>query len=187
MTICLYADKTLYTDKAAVSFNHPFIFTEMNKLYISGNKSFAIALAGAPFVMDKTYLSEMAKLWWCLEMAEASNSAIAVNKDHLGSLLVNRQCIVITRNRVYHKNTSSQQLSPIDPDQPCAIGSGNRYAVIALLAGKTPLEAMRISSLTDSVSHLTEIDSIKMSDLNPLGTAKTTTVKTAKKTTVRKK
>lgn len=166
MTICLYADRTLYADRAGISLNHPMFFTEMKKIYLDGSKCFAIANTGEPFTQDRTFFLGVARLYICLQMADSSDSDIAVNEKHLGAFIGERQCIVVTRNKVYG-NRYKGNLAAIDMSSPYAVGSGNAYATIALQAGKSPLEAMKISSLTDSVSHLTEIDSVKMSDLKP--------------------
>lgn len=164
MTICLYANRTLYADRAGISLNNPIVFTEMKKIYIDSSKCFAIANTGQSFSLDRAFFVDIARLYFCLQMADAGDSDITVNENHLGKLIGDRQCIVVTRNKVYGTRYKGN-LEAVDMSSPYAVGSGSVYASIALQAGKSPLEAIRISSLTDAVSHLTEIDSVKMSDL----------------------
>lgn len=164
MTICLYNNKTLYSDRAGVLFSKPAIFLEINKLFIDTSGCFAFVVSGPSFTKNNYFNFSMNILRKLLKQADVFEANINI-KEELKDFFKDRNLIIVTRNRAYRSDKES--LIPLDLSAPCSLGTGNIFATIALQAGKTDLEAMKIASLTDVCSYLTEIDSIKMEDLKP--------------------
>lgn len=162
MTICLYHNRTLYADRAGVVLSRPSHHAEMKKIYITPNSKAAIALSGKEFVINESLIKTLITLEEELVKSDAFASPIVMSQDIL-DLFEGREFLIITRQRAYLGADTVIRL--LDLDMPCCIGSGTNYAMIALVAGKSPLEAIRISSITDGLSYLTDIDSIQMRDL----------------------
>lgn len=169
MTICLYNDRTMYADRAGLAVSRPARFIEIKKLYVSPCSRFVIAASGISFPNNEYYAKIMQDLGEILKQAAPFEASIVLPKEIL-SYWGRREILVMTREKIYVLGSNSvnhDQLLVLDVNVPAVIGSGATHASIALAAGKSAMDAMRIGSIVDDVSYLTDIDSIAAKDLHP--------------------
>lgn len=162
MTICVYHNRTLYADRAGVAVSRPSFFIEVKKLFISKCSRLAIAISGPTVKLDKDFDKFLSLLVKTVKEQDHLNKDIRID-GKISDFLENRTVILITNRAAFASGDGN--FKPLDLTIPCATGSGFDYAMIALMSGKEPLEAMRISSCVDPVSFLTDVDSVSMDEL----------------------
>ncbi len=162
MSICLLHNKELFADRAGLAISRPSHFREVKKLFVSKCSRLAVAVTGTIIVEDDNMDDFMNKLTNVLISHKDRPGRVTLS-DKLKDFLEDRTIIAVTRHRAYIY--SNDVLNELDLRVDCAMGSGNLACLTALMAGKGPIEAMRISSLSDRLSYLSDIDSIKMSNL----------------------
>jgi len=171
MTICACFNGTLYSDRAGLGMSRPAIFVDMGKLYIAPKKNFAMAVSGTPFQNTSYFKKNMEIVGKKLKLLDALTGKLDLDPAMI-EFFEDRQILLMTRKNGYlvsysQSELNSREIVRLDKDLPAFIGSGYKYAAIAMLAGKTVKEAMRISSIVDTASYITEIDSVTQKDLLP--------------------
>lgn len=173
MTCCIYSNDALYCDRAGVSSKGITQPVEMIKLMILSNKTLAMAISGPKFYTEDplfkdfiAYLRKQSKI-----CAGLKSQMVVPEKwtDYIGA----RSLILMTPHATFDwwspsdigNDTPTGVFNILDPSIPTFIGSGRDFASIAMVAGKTPLEAIAISQRIDVNSYLTPVDSIERKDL----------------------
>lgn len=179
MTICIYKDGTLYADRSGFFKRGQHQTVEMQKLSVFANKTMAMAVSGRPMRKDNPAMwQKFVKFMKAqIKISISLQSHIELDKwmtDFLGNV----QIILMTRQAVYtyyspevrgttDLDSSYGVFGLHDPDFPLYIGSGTVSASVAIVAGKTPKEAIYIAQITDSMGWVSSVDSVRQDSLKP--------------------
>jgi hypothetical protein len=161
MTICLYQNDTLYTNRSAVVVSSPSYYSELKKLHVSSCERAAIAVTGDE-VPENFVEQDNFKRFLDFVLKSKHDSFMGIKTPEEFTLAFTRiRFLIMSRSSLY--KWSKGELVMLSNKEIAAVGSGSFEVTIACIAGKEPLEAIRIAALCELGSYLTDIDSIHRS------------------------
>lgn len=169
MTICVYNHGVIYADRAGLGRSSVPRLVEMKKLFVSPCKYFAIAVSGK--IVDTQaddYRKVVSQLKSQLKIADATNVGFKLTKEQI-TYFGTRAVLIMTSRNIYYlaEEDKDPMFVILDKTLPAFIGSGSTMASVAMVAGKEPIDAIRIASMCDLASYETEIDRVTMAELKP--------------------
>ena len=172
MSICIFDKGVLYCDRTGIVRSAPGRYIEMNKLYVSKGRHFALAISGpsltvhSPAVINR----RMKELLEFLKTAEPISANIILTEP-LSNFLSARAALLVTKKSAYYltdEDEKALKFTLVDTCAPVMIGSGSDFASIAMIAGKTAVEAMKIAATVDIGNKIGPIDTLDVETLNPI-------------------
>lgn len=178
MTTIVYRNGVLAADRAAmVKFCTETEYRDQQKIFIAKNKTFAYGVSGSN-IRDEDRGSFELSLFRALRKVNFGKSEGTFNnlQDELKAVIKGRHLIVMMVDCAMYLNG---ELGSVDlvrgnrPDDYLLTGSGADHAHMALLAGRSAVEAVQYATKMDIVSSVSKhLDTISRSDLVPVPTRK---------------
>jgi ATP-dependent protease HslVU (ClpYQ) peptidase subunit len=167
MTVCVCYDGVLYADRSGVGIGQMLTHVDMGKLYVAANKRIAMAVSGQPYQNDSFFKKHMKLLAKELKPLDSLHGEGSISDELMAFFSHNSQREIILMTHVACYMLDTVGLIKIDPKEPAFIGSGGKYAYVAMEAGKTVPEAIELAQIIDSAGMVSAVDSVSQADLLP--------------------
>lgn len=177
MSLIVYYQDALYADRSGVAHTDELShFVEINKMFVSRDKTFAFAYTGVEFIRTDVFFKNFVRL---LKRKLKEISAIEGSltfKLPANSYAVNNALLIMTHDKVYtgkfelneEEKTCYFVLKQLDKKLFYALGSSTRIAHFCYAAGCSIEEIYKAAAQVSECMIMSPLDTIMASQLKPL-------------------